>query len=137
MTPLSASRIYTKYTPPRRKLAQPITPSELPRQLGQYCGYQTLGWKRLRHRIQSCKQALQLVELSATVRVVRQQPVELPGLVRGSFAVEDLVHQAYQFRALHQSDPKSASNARRRCRDSNNRDFTVFSSRSRICAIAS
>ncbi len=87
---------------------------------------------RLLHRVQPGKQTLKLVVLSAGLRIVRQQPIELPDLVRGGRAVENLVHQACQFEVLHQYDPKSASKLRRRCLDSNNRDFTVFSSRSRI-----
>src|ERR1700719_2160527 len=137
ITPLSVSRIQTKYTPAREKLAQSITPPVLPRQLGQDRGDQSLRRKRLRHGIQPCKQALKLAELSAGLRIVRQPSIEFPGLVCGGCAVEDLVHQAYQLGALHQYDPKSASSPRSRCRASNNRDFTVFSSRSRICAIAS
>jgi hypothetical protein len=63
-------------------LAQSITPPVLPRQLRQNRGEQTLRRKRLRHRIQPCKQALKLVELSASLRIVRQPSIELSGLVR-------------------------------------------------------
>jgi hypothetical protein len=82
-------------------LAQPIMPPVRPRQLGQNRRDQSLWRKRLRHRIQPCKQALKLVELSARLRIVRQQPIELPGLVRGGRAVENLVHLAYQLGVLH------------------------------------
>jgi len=75
-------------------LAQSITPPVLPRQLGQNCGGQSLRRQRLWHGIQPCKQARKLAELSAGLRIVRQQPIKLPGLVRGGCAVENLVHQA-------------------------------------------
>ena len=118
-------------------MAQSITPPMLPRQLGQNRSDQSLRGISLRHRIQAGKQALKFVELCARVRIFRQPTIELSGLVRGDRAVENLVHQTCELGVLHHSDPKSASNPRRRCRDSNNRDFTVFSSRSRIWAIAS
>jgi hypothetical protein len=74
-------------------LAQSIAPPVLPRQLGQDCVEQTLRRKRLRHRIQPGKQALKLVELSASLRIFRQPSIERSGLVRGGCAVENLVHQ--------------------------------------------
>jgi hypothetical protein len=54
----------------------------LPRQLGQDCGEQTIRRKRLRHRIQPCKQALELVELSASLGIFRQPSIKLSGFVR-------------------------------------------------------
>ena len=85
---------------------QSITPPVLPRQLGQDRGDQSLRRKRLRHRIQPCKQALKLAELSAGLRIVRQPSIELPGIVRGGCAVENLVHQAYQLGVLHLVRPQ-------------------------------
>jgi hypothetical protein len=63
-------------------LAQSITPPVLPRQLGQNGGEQTLRRKRLRHRIQPYKQALKLVELSASLRIFGQPSIKLSDLVR-------------------------------------------------------
>ena len=109
MAPLSASRIYTKYTPPRRKLAQPIAPPVLPGQPGQDRRDQSLRRGCRRHRIQAVEQPPEILELSAGFGVVGQEPIELPRLIRRGRAVENLVHQAYELGALHQSDPKSAS----------------------------
>jgi hypothetical protein len=77
-------------------LAQSITPRVPPGQLCQDRGDQPFRWKRHRHRIQALEQTLQSLELSAGVRVVLQQPLELLFLVRRGRAVENLMHALYQ-----------------------------------------
>ena len=89
---MSAPRIYTKYTPSRRKLAQSITPRVPPGHPGENRGNQPLRRGSHWHRIQALEQALQFLELSAGVGVARQQALEFSRLVRRSGTVENLMH---------------------------------------------
>ena len=131
------NRIWPNYTPPRQKLAgMPLRNRSL-RNIRHHGGHQPLRGEGLGDPVQPVEQALQFVEPGPGRRICSQAPLELVRLVVGGLGVEDQVHQFGQVGRVHDlSGRKSFSSSRMRWRASNRRDFTVFSSRSRICAIS-
>ena len=92
---------------------------------------------RLRNAAEVAEQLAQLFELGLRGRVAGEHALEAALLVRRCRPVEDGVHQSDSLKPVHgQLWRRSCSISRRRWRASNSRDFTVFSSMSRIRAIS-